>query len=139
MFLSSFFELMHPFPKKVVTLQVIIFKQLIENMYIIDNILSFDIISPEGKAKALAERTKARRLEMNLTQEGLSARSGVPLATYRRFERTGKISLDGLLHIAYALDALNDFDQVFAEHKYATLDEALDAYQKNRKRGKRNE
>lgn len=130
---------MHPFPKKVVTLQVIIFKQLIENMYIIDNILSFDIISPEGKAKALAERTKARRLEMNLTQEGLSARSGVPLATYRRFERTGKISLDGLLHIAYALDALNDFDQVFAEHKYATLDEALDAYQKNRKRGKRNE
>jgi len=47
--------------------------------------------------------------------------------------------LDGLLHIAYALDALNDFDQVFATHKYATLDEALDANQKNRKRGKRNE
>ena len=76
---------------------------------------------------------------MNLTQEGLSARSGVPLATYRRFERTGKISLDGLLHIAYALDALNDFDQVFAGHKYATLDEALNATQNNRKRGKRNE
>lgn len=76
---------------------------------------------------------------MNLTQEGLSVRSGVPLATYRRFERTGKISLDGLLHIAYALDALNDFDQVFAGRKYATLDEALNATQNNRKRGKRNE
>lgn len=108
-------------------------------MNIIDNILSFDSISPEGKAKALAERTKTRRLEMNLTQEGLSARSGLPLATYRRFERTGKISLDGLLHIAYALDALNDFDQVLAAHKYGTLDEALDANPKNRKRGKRNE
>ena len=108
-------------------------------MNIIDNILSFDSISPEGKAKALAERTKTRRLEMNLTQEGLSARSGLPLATYRRFERTGKISLDGLLHIAYALDALNDFDQVLAAHKYGTLDEALDANLKNRKRGKRNE
>ena len=108
-------------------------------MDIIDNILSFDTVSPEGKAKALAERAKARRLEMNLTQEGMSARSGVPLATYRRFERTGKISLDGLLHIAYALDALNDFDQVFAAHKYATLDEALASNQKNRKRGKRNE
>jgi hypothetical protein len=34
------------------------------------NKISFDIISPEGKAKALAERVKARRLEMNLTQEG---------------------------------------------------------------------
>ena len=108
-------------------------------MDIIDNILSFDTVSPEGKAKALAERAKARRLEMNLTQEGMSARSGVPLATYRRFERTGKISLDGLLHIAYALDALNDFDQVFVAHKYATLDEALASNQKNRKRGKRNE
>ena len=93
-------------------------------MNLIDNILLFDTISPEGKAKALAKRTKARRLEMNLTQEGLSARSG---------------SLDGLLHIAYALDALNDFDQVFAAHKYATLDEALNASQKTRKRGKCNE
>ena len=108
-------------------------------MDLINNILSFDAISPEGKAKALAERAMARRLEMNLTQEGLSARSGVPLATYRRFERTGKISLGGLLHVAYALDALNDFDQVFAAHKYASLDEALDANKKNRKRGKRNE
>ena len=108
-------------------------------MNLIDNILLFDTISPEGKAKALAERTKARRLEMNLTQEGLSARSGLSLATYRRFERTGMISLDGLLHIAYALDALNDFDQVFAAHKYATFDEALNASQKTRKRGKCNE
>ena len=108
-------------------------------MDITNNILSFDIVSPDGKAKALAERVKTRRLEMNLTQEGLSVRSGLPLATYRRFERTGKISLEGLLHIAYALDALNDFDQLFASHKFATLDDALEANQKNRKRGKRNE
>ena len=108
-------------------------------MDITDNKLSFDIISPEGKARALAERVKARRLEMNLTQEGLSVRSGLPLATYRRFERTGKISLDGLLHIAYALDALNDFDRLFESHNYATLDEVFEANQKNRKRGKRNE
>ena len=104
-----------------------------------NNILSFDIVSPEGKAKALAQRVKTRRLEMNLTQEGLSVRSGLPLATYRRFERTGKISLDGLLHIAFALDALNDFDRLFESRRYATLDEALEANQKNRKRGKRNE
>lgn len=108
-------------------------------MGITDNKLSFDTISPEGKAVALAERVKARRLEMNLTQEGLSVRSGLSLATYRRFERTGKISLDGLLHIAYALDALNDFDRLFESRKYATLDEALEANQNNRKRGKRNE
>ena len=108
-------------------------------MQLTDNILPFDIISPNSKAKALSERVKARRLELNLTQEGLSLKAGITLATYRRFERTGKISLDGLLHIAYALDALNDFDQVFATPRYPTLDEALNANQNTRKRGKRNE
>ena len=88
---------------------------------------------------ALAERAKARRLEMNLTQEGLSARAGLPIATYRRFERTGKISLDGLLHIAFAIDALNDFDSLFASPRYANFDEAFNATQHQRKRGKRNE
>lgn len=108
-------------------------------MVAIDNILSFESISLEGKAKALATRAKARRLEMNLTQEGLSVRAGIPIATYRRFERTGKTSLEGLLHVAYALDALEDFDAVFNAPRYASLDEALSATQKNRKRGKRNE
>ena len=105
----------------------------------IDNILSFDNNSIESKAKVLATRAKTRRLEMNLTQEGLSVRADIPLATYRRFERTGKISLEGLLHVAYALDALDDFDTLFSAPRYASLDEALDATHNTRKRGKRNE
>lgn len=108
-------------------------------MPLTNNILSFDTISPNSKAKALAERARQRRLELNLTQEGLSAKAGISLAACRRFEQTGKISLDGLLQIAYALDALNDFDQVFATPRYNTLDEALNASNKTRKRGKRNE
>lgn len=108
-------------------------------MPLTNNILSFDTISPNSKAKALAERVRQRRLELNLTQEGLSAKAGITLATCRRFEQTGKISLDSLLQIAYALDALNDFDQVFATPRYTTLDEALNASNKTRKRGKRNE
>ena len=108
-------------------------------MVAIDNILSFDNNSLEGKAKFLAMRAKARRLELNLTQEGLSVRAGIPLATYRHFEQTGKISLEGLLHVAYALDALDEFDAIFSAPRYATLDEALDATRNNRKRGKRNE
>lgn len=108
-------------------------------MPLTNNILSFDTISPNSKAKALAERARQRRLELNLTQEGLSAKAGITLAACRRFEQTGKISLDGLLQIAYALDALNDFDQVFATPRYTTLDEALNASKMTRKRGKRNE
>ena len=54
----------------------------------IDNILSFESISLASKAMALAMRAKARRLEMNLTQEGLSVRAGIPLATYRRCRKS---------------------------------------------------
>lgn len=34
---------------------------------------------------------------MNLTQEGLAERSGVPLSTLRKFEQKGMISLDSFL------------------------------------------
>ncbi len=61
-----------------------------------NNIL-FNIASPNEVAKQIASRVKARRLELNLTQEGMSAKAGVKFATYRRFEQTGEISLRGLL------------------------------------------
>ena len=77
-------------------------------MYI-DNILALDIDNPREVAKQVAARVKARRLEMNLTQEGLAVRAGVKFATYRRFERTGEISFRNLLQIGFAMNALDDF------------------------------
>lgn len=74
-------------------------------MPLTDNILSFDISSPNSKAQAIAERAKQRRLELYLTQEGLPVRAGIPFVIYRQFERIGKFSLEGYHHIAYALDA----------------------------------
>ena len=45
----------------------------------------------------IAERAKFRRLEQNLTQEGLALRSGVSLGSIKRFERSGEISLKSLM------------------------------------------
>ena len=104
-------------------------------MPLTNNILSFDTISPNSKAKALAERARQRRLELNLTQEGLSAKAGISLAACRRFEQTGKISLDGLLQIAYALDALNDFDQVFATPKIQHIGRGSSSQSNHQKKG----
>ncbi len=62
-----------------------------------------------GKAQAtIAKNTKVRRLQMDLTQEGLSLRSGVPLATLRKFEQKGDISLESFLKIQMALGGLED-------------------------------
>lgn len=53
--------------------------------------MTFILKSPQEVMKEIAERVKAIRLEQNLTQEGLSLRSGVSLGSVKRFERTGEI------------------------------------------------
>lgn len=104
-----------------------------------DNIISVIEDSPNDVAENIAKRVKARRLELNLTQEGLAVRAGIKLPTYRQFERTGRISLKGLLQIAFALNALQDFDTLFAQKRYASLDELVSLNERTRKRGKKNE
>ena len=106
---------------------------------IMNNILSFNISTPNDISSQIASRVKARRLELNLTQEGLATRSGLKFATYRRFEQTGEISLHGLLQIAFALNALSDFDILFSQRQYQSIDEVLNEQKKIRKRGKKNE
>ena len=108
-------------------------------MDIKDNIWSFGIPTPQSTARAMADRVRQRRLELNLTQEGLAARSGVPFATYRRFERTGQASLDAVLRVANALGDLHDFDGLFTRTKFTTIEEVAADAVKERKRGKRNE
>ena len=55
-----------------------------------NKMISFDMVTPNDVAKQIAARVKARRLELNLTQEGIATRAGLKFATYRRFEQTGK-------------------------------------------------
>lgn len=104
-----------------------------------NNILLFNTINPNEVALQIAARIKARRLELNLTQEGLATRAGVKFATYRRFEQTGEISLRGLLQIGFALNALSEFEQLFAQKQYQSLDDVLNEQSVTRKRGKKNE
>ena len=104
-----------------------------------NNILLFNTESPNEKSLQIASRVKARRLELNLTQEGLANRAGIKFATYRRFEQTGEISLRGLLQIGFALNCLDEFNALFAQKQYQSLDDVLNEQSFNRKRGKKNE
>ena len=54
-------------------------------------------ISSSKAQKKLVENVRERRLQMELTQEGLAERSGVPLSTLRKFEQKGSISLESFL------------------------------------------
>ena len=104
-----------------------------------NNIIAFNHRTPNDVAKQIAARVKARRLELNLTQEGIVARAGLKFATYRRFEQTGEISLNGLLQIGFALSVLSEFDALFAQKQYQSLDDVLNEQNVIRKRGKKNE
>lgn len=104
-----------------------------------NNILLLNVANPSDIALQIAAKVKARRLELNLTQEGLASRAGVKFATYRRFEQTGEISLRGLLQVGFALNCLDEFNDLFAQKQYQSLDDVLNEQRVNRKRGKKNE
>ncbi len=88
-------------------------------------------------AEDIAGRAKDERLSLNLSQKTLSERSGVSYGTLKKFEQTGQISLESLLKLALALDALDAFQDIFAKVKKEELT-SLDELMKDntRKRGR---
>ncbi len=69
--------------------------------------------TPVEVAQKLAQKHKVLRKGQKMSQAEMAERSGVSLGSLKRFENTGKISLESLLKLAHLLRRLNDFDQVF--------------------------
>lgn len=68
--------------------------------------------TPLEVSYALAERHRSLRKQLKMSQEEMAERSGVSLGTLKRFESTGKISLDSLLKLMHLLGRLNEFDKL---------------------------
>ena len=102
--------------------------------------LPFMLRPPHDIARTLAQRTKALRLDRGWTQEEIAERAGIALATYRRFERTGGISLERLLKLAVILDALGGFERLFAAGPARSLAELERQVERpSRQRGRRSD
>ncbi len=71
----------------------------------------------------LADRVRAARLTLGWKQATLAERSGVTLASLRRFERTGKVSLESLLRLCHALGRIDEFEQLLRPPAVRSLDE----------------
>lgn len=96
------------------------------------------LISISKAEQKLAENIRDRRLSMELTQEGLAERSGVALATLRKFEQKGSISLESFLKLLMVVGGLEETIQVLKLSKpnFTSIDEVLkDANGISRKRG----
>ena len=97
----------------------------------------FSLHTPEQVSDTLAARIKALRLTRGWKQATLAERSGVSLASLRRFEATGRASLQHLLALAFALNRLDDFDALLQAPRASSLAE-LEAAEKQptRRRGR---
>lgn len=91
--------------------------------------------TPADVMREIATNVKSRRLEMNMSQESLAEKAGMKLPTYRKFEQTGKISLESLLLIAFALNCLDEFSSLFSRRQYESIADIINEEAKtNRKR-----
>lgn len=101
---------------------------------------AFQLHMPDEIAMQLAHRIRAQRLARDWKQETLAARSGVSVPTIRRYERTGRTSVENLLKLCHALGKLDEFAALLKPAPVASIDE-LEARADNalpkRKRGVR--
>jgi len=77
--------------------------------------LSFLPKTPHDIREELRAKFKNRRKNLNYTQDELSSRSGVSLGSLKRFESSGKISLESLLKLALVLECLEGFSELCEE------------------------
>ncbi len=96
--------------------------------------------SPEEIARRLADRVRDERLRQGWKQQTLADRSGVSLPTVRRYERTGRTSVENLLRLCHALGRLDAFAQLLAPppaRSLAELESRSSRSAPKRKRGVR--
>ena len=73
--------------------------------------------TPKDVLTDIANKVKIIRKAKGLTQLDLADKSGVSYGSIKRFETTGQISLDSLLHITHVLGKLSDFDLILVDNK----------------------
>ena len=99
--------------------------------------MSLFLVTPNEMAMHIAKQAQTKRLSLNFSQKTLSDRSGVSFGVIKKFERTGKISLESLLKIALTLGTLEEFQDLFkaiALEEFQSLDDLL--IDQTRKRGR---
>jgi len=95
--------------------------------------LPLTLTSPGALLRQIARRAVARRLALGWTRDELARRSSIAPDTLKRFEQTGHVSLERLLKIAVALDAVGEFGALFPPPEATSLAE-LDALAAVRRR-----
>ncbi len=68
--------------------------------------------SPANVSRLLAQRLRELRLSRNWKRDTLAKRAGVSPSSLKRFETTGKVSLENLLKLCQAFGRLNEWEDL---------------------------
>ncbi len=90
--------------------------------------LSFLPPTPSEMMDTLKTKFKQQRKALGYTQTELAKRSDVSLGSLKRFERTGQISMESLLKLAFVLECLEGFEGLCEKEniRFESIDEILD-------------
>jgi transcriptional regulator with XRE-family HTH domain len=91
-------------------------------------------ITPSEALSQTAMALRQHRIRQNLTQEDLAHKSGVAVATLRKFERTGLIALESFFKLATTLGLLeNILAAIEPKDEYASIDDMMKENKKQKR------
>ena len=85
----------------------------------------FNPKSPNDIAKEFVEKIKQQRKMLKISQVQLAAKSAVSLGSIKRFESKYEISLTSFIKILIALNLEKDFENLFTQKTYNSIDEVI--------------
>ena len=100
--------------------------------------MSLFMMAPSQMGLHIAKQAQAKRLSFNFSQKTLAERSNVSYGVLKKFERTGKISMESLLKIALVLGVLEKFNDLFSPtppEQFLSIEELM-KQDTTRKRGR---
>ncbi len=74
--------------------------------------VNFALALPEEICQEMGQRTRTRRVSLNISVEELAQRVGISSNTLGNFERTGRCTFETFVRVLEALDALPDLASV---------------------------
>lgn len=87
------------------------------------NLETFVLTDPVEMGRLLAERTKALRLFNGWTRDTMAQKAGVTPSSLKRFETTGRASLELVLRVVHALSMLEEFRKLLLPPPARSMDE----------------
>ncbi|NLC75321.1 MAG: helix-turn-helix transcriptional regulator [Clostridiales bacterium] len=81
---------------------------------------------PQDVALDIAGREKKIRRSKKITQKEMSEKIGISLGSVKRFEKTGEISFVALIKIAFVLNDVSAFEELFTRREYHSIQEVID-------------